>query len=89
MTDLRTDRLGQGVGHRPVGEGTDDPSLAVHREIARGPYRWSSDVTGEDRVLSRELIEHACDILGMNGSPAGIACCQFVQALACLPIVLE
>src|SRR5580658_3213081 len=89
MTDLCADGLWSCVGHGPVGEGTNQPALAIHPEIARRPDDWRSDVEGEDRILRCESINHAGDILWMDGFPGGFAACQLVQALACLTIVLE
>jgi hypothetical protein len=39
-------------------------------------------VAGENRVLGRALIEHACDILRVDPFVAGIRRCQFVEAVA-------
>ena len=55
MADLRTDGLRQGIGHRPVVERAEQPALAVHRQITRGPDRRRAHVAGENRVFGREL----------------------------------
>src|SRR5580704_6351576 len=89
MADLRADGLRQRVCHGPVVEGTNQPALAIHAEIARRPYDWRSDVEGEDRIFRCESINHTGDILWMDGLLAGIAIGQLVQTLACLSIVLE
>src|SRR5262249_17146119 len=89
MAGLRADRLRQCVGHRSMREGTQDPALAVHGEVTRGPDRWSAYVTAENRIRASALIEHASHILRMDKLLAGIGRCQVVQALACCPIVLE
>jgi len=72
-----------------MSEGTQYPSLAVHGEVTRGPDRWHAYVTAENRILASALIENASNILRMDRLFAGIGRCQFVQALACFPIVLE
>src|SRR6476660_3496660 len=70
-------------------EGTEESTLAIHGEIARGPDRRSSYVACDNRVLRRELIEHPGDILRMDRLLPGIACGKFVQAVAGLSIVIQ
>src|SRR5262252_6773837 len=89
MAGLRADRLRQCIGHRPMREGTQEPALAVHGEVTRRPDRWRAYVTAENRLRVSALIEHARHILRMGRLFAVIGRCQFVQALACFPIVLE
>src|SRR3981189_2084054 len=36
---LRANRMRHRIGHRAMPERSDQPSLAVHRQIARGPHR--------------------------------------------------
>src|SRR4029077_19320404 len=88
MCCLRPDGLRQCIRHRSMREGTEESTLAIHGEIARGPDRRSSYVTCENRVLRCELIEHPGDILRMDRLLPGIACGKFVQAAAGLSIVL-
>ena len=38
-------------------ERTQYSALAIHGEISRSPNRWSPDVTAENRIVSRQLIE--------------------------------
>src|SRR4029077_724910 len=85
---LRPDGLRQCIRHRSMREGTEESTLAIHGEIARGPDRRSSYVACENRVVRRELIKHPGDILRMDRLLPGIACGKFVQSAAGLSIVL-
>src|ERR1700741_723542 len=68
-------------------ERTQESALAIHGEIPRRPNGWSSHVTGENRVLGRNSIEHACHILRMDWLLARTARRHFVQSLARVAIV--
>jgi hypothetical protein len=54
---LRPDRLWHRVRHRAVIEGAQDPALAVHLEITRGPYDLRAHVTGEGCVFGGNFVD--------------------------------
>src|SRR5713101_7962921 len=89
MTYLGADGLGEGVGHGAMIEGAEQAPLAVHGEIARRPDRRGAHIAGKHRVLGGNLVEHPDHVLGMNGLLAGLAHGQLIEALPCLPVVLE
>ena len=89
MTDLRSNRLRERVGHGAVRERAEQSALAIHMEIARGPDGWRTDVAGEDRIFRRKLIQKFCDVLGVNWFLSRSAGRQIVQAFAGLAIVPE
>ena len=70
-------------------EGTEQSALAVHLEIARGPNRRSSYIARENGVFGCELIEHAREILWMDGFLTGMPSGQIVQAFARRAIMLN
>src|ERR1700722_20096381 len=45
---LRADRLRHRIGHGAVPERANEAALAVHRQIARRPYRRQTDIATED-----------------------------------------
>ena len=89
MTDLCPDGLRQRIRHRPVVEGTEQPALAVHREVARGPDRRGADITGEHGVVRGELIEHAGHVLRVAALRGPARRGQLVQARPRRSVVLE
>ena len=89
MTGLGPDGLWQGIGHGPMVERPEEPSLAVHRQIARRPDRRGAHVARKDGVRGGQLVEHPGDVLRMDGCPAGFACRELIEALPRLLIVLE
>jgi hypothetical protein len=89
MTDLRSNRLRERIGHGAVHERAEQSALAIHVEIARGPDGWRTHVAGEDGIFSGKLIQHSGDVLGMDWFLSGFASSQIVQAFAGLAIVLQ
>ena len=66
----------------------DQPPLAVHRQIARGPHRRQADVAGEDGVLGGLVADRLGDLLRMDEPLAGRADGEIVERLARLGVVL-
>src|SRR5258707_1354033 len=89
MTDLSTDGLGEGIGHRPVVEGAEQPPLAVHREIARRPDGGGPHVAGKNGVLGGKLVEDPDNILRMDGLFTRFTGRNLVETLACFLIMFE
>ncbi len=89
MTHLRSNGLRERIGHGTVIEGADYPPFAVHRQVAGRPNRRSANVAGENSVLRSELVEHSGKILRMDGPLTLSICRKFIEALACLTIVLD
>src|SRR6266481_3372420 len=86
---LRPNSVRQRVGHRSMVEGTEETPFPVHGEIACCPNCGCTYVAGENRVVGCEFVDHTRNVLGMNRTFVGISCCQFIQAIACLPVVFQ
>ena len=84
---LGADRLRQGIGHRAVRKGADETPLAIHLEIARRPDGWRADITGENRVLGRDLAQHFGEILGMDRLAPRRSDGERIEILARTPVV--
>src|SRR5260370_37903112 len=81
MTDLRTDGLWKGIGHRPMVEGSKYPPLAVHREIARRPDGRGPHIAGENSVPGGKLVEDPDHMLRMDGFLAPLTRRNLVETL--------
>src|SRR2546425_9190988 len=88
MADLRTNGLWQGIRHRSMGEGAEEPSLAVHRQISRRPDRRGAHIARKNGIFGRKLVEHSDHILRMDRFSAGFTGRQVIETLACLLTVL-
>src|SRR5229473_7905740 len=89
MTDLRTDGLWKGIGHRPMVEGSKYPPLAVHREIARRPDGRGPHIAGENGVPGGKLVEDPDHVLRMDGFLARLSCRQLLETLPRFLIMLQ
>jgi len=73
MADLRSDGLGQGIGHRSMVEGAEERPAAVHREVAgrpdgrRGGRLWATANEPRGAVFQFTL---PADGKGTNASEA-------------------
>src|SRR5882724_9966540 len=70
------------IGHRAMPERPDQPPLAVHRQIARGPYRGQTDVAGEDGVLRSLVADRLGDLLRVDRFATGLADREPIEILA-------
>ncbi len=86
---LRSDGLQHRVGHRAMVEGADEAPLAVHLQVARSPDDGRADITGEDRILIRQLADESRDVLRVNDPALGAALRQYVQVSPGRRVVLE
>src|SRR6185295_15144818 len=87
MTGLGTDGLGQRIGHGPVVEGSQEPALAVHRQIASRPDRRRACVTRQDRVRGGQFVDHPGDVLRMAAGPRAESR-QLIETLSLPEVVL-
>src|SRR5258707_9370157 len=63
-------------------ERSDQPPLAVHGQIARGPYRRKTDVAGEDGILRSVIAERFGNLLRVDRFAAGLANREPIEILA-------
>src|SRR5215469_4881668 len=89
MAGLCADRVEKSIGHGAVIEGAHNSPSTVHGQVARRPNRWRSDITRENRVLRGEFVKHASNVLRVNRLFARLSCCQFVQVLTRLAVMLQ
>src|SRR5579862_2585100 len=89
MACLYADGLRHGIGHGAVVKGAEQPALAVHGEIARGPDGRCAYIAGEDGVFCGKFVQNFCDVLWMNGRAARLADGEVVEALARVLVMIE
>src|SRR6185295_13323627 len=87
MTGLRPDGLRQRVGHGSMVEGPQEPTPAVHRQIAGRPYGRGARVARQDGLGGGQLIDHPGDVLRMTAGP-GPDGRQLIEVLSLSRIVL-
>src|SRR5712675_931076 len=86
---LRANRVRHRIGHRAMPERSDQPPLAVHRQIARGPHRRQTDVAGEDGVLRSLIAERFGDLLRVDRFATGLVDREPVEILARLAVMFR
>jgi hypothetical protein len=89
IASLHTDGLWQRIRHRAVNKGAEQPALAVHMEVARGPDRRRTHVAGKHCIFCRKLIQNLGDVLRMNRRAARRTHGEIIETLACIVIVAE
>src|SRR5216684_5103640 len=77
------------IGHRAMPERPDQPPLAIHRQVARGPYRRQTDVTGEDGVLRSLIAEGLGYLLRVDRLATGLADREPIEILARLAVMFR
>src|SRR5580658_8133582 len=70
-------------------ERADEPALAVHRKVSRGPNRRRADIAGEHCILSRQIAQCPGNLLRMDEFPAGFSDRQIVKTLSRLEIMFH
>jgi hypothetical protein len=63
-----------------MAERTDEPSSAIHLQVAGRPGDRRADVAREDRVIVRELADDPVHVLRVDDLAAGSAFRQGVEA---------
>src|ERR1700747_255037 len=76
------------IGHRAMPERSDQPPLAVHRQIPSGPYRGQTDVAGEDGVLRSVSAGGLGNLLRVDRFAAGLTDREPIELLARLAVML-
>jgi len=70
-------------------ERSNQPPLAVHRQIARGPDRRQTNVAGEDGILRSVVAERFGDLLRVDRLAARLADREPIEILARLAVMLR
>jgi len=78
-----------GIGHGPVSPGPHQPALAVHLQVAGGPYGRGADIGGERGILRCGLADDSGKISRMDRLVPRLASRQIVQTLPRVLIMLR
>ena len=78
---LSTDSLRHSIRHRAVVKGANQPPFAVHGEITRRPDRRGAHITGEYRIIIRQLTDFLRQILRVDQFPFAGGC-QCIEVTA-------
>src|SRR5258708_17628695 len=70
-------------------ERPDQPALAVHREIARGPHRRQTDVAGKDGILRSLVADRLGDLLRVDRFADGPVDREPIESLARLAVMFR
>ena len=70
-------------------ERADQTALAVHFQVTGGPCGRGADITGENRILCRQLADQTVQVLRVDDVAVGAAFSQGVEVLTRFFIIFE